>query len=308
MTEFQELWAASAKSDLEHLASSRRGDIVYRPRNVLGHLLLKLARRHIFTYAIEDRPKERWLQQAMTQTGTHILDIGVRTGYHAHLFKKRGKRVYGLDIASVYIDHCLKSASIDYGAVCDVERDQIPVPADFACGLPTYYDAIFAGEIIEHLLDARRFFYKLARVCRPGGCLIVTTPNLAYLGNRFRLLLGRDLHPLTMDRGVTGHQHIRVYTCRLLGRLLAEVGFRITQVAGDGLLLDLRRALDTVRISSQRSTLLTDSQPPLLTVPFSGTLLPRLGLVLYVQAHKGSDHADPLPQAGNTRCPSRGCS
>ena len=39
------------------------------------------------------------------------------------------------------------------------------------------FDGLFAGEIIEHVLDARRTLREWWRVLKPGGVAIITTPN-----------------------------------------------------------------------------------------------------------------------------------
>jgi SAM-dependent methyltransferase len=39
------------------------------------------------------------------------------------------------------------------------------------------YDAVVAGELIEHLENPGRFFDNMARLIKPGGKLILTTPN-----------------------------------------------------------------------------------------------------------------------------------
>jgi SAM-dependent methyltransferase len=78
----------------------------------------------------------------------------------------------------------------------DVDRDLIASRRDAhprvrwlvgeACPLPfrtASFDALFAGELIEHLPDARPAVAEFARVLRPGGTLILTTPNRERLAN-----------------------------------------------------------------------------------------------------------------------------
>lgn len=45
------------------------------------------------------------------------------------------------------------------------------------------FDAVFAGELIEHLDDVRGFLTNVRRHLRPGGRLVLTTPNAFYVGN-----------------------------------------------------------------------------------------------------------------------------
>ena len=39
------------------------------------------------------------------------------------------------------------------------------------------FDAIFAGEVIEHVTDVERTLHEWRRVLKPGGVAIITTPN-----------------------------------------------------------------------------------------------------------------------------------
>ncbi len=45
------------------------------------------------------------------------------------------------------------------------------------------FDAVFAGELIEHLDDFRGFLANVRRHLDPGGRLVLTTPNAFYVGN-----------------------------------------------------------------------------------------------------------------------------
>ena len=53
------------------------------------------------------------------------------------------------------------------------------------------FTVVVAADIIEHLVNTDGFVSELHRVLRPGGLLILTTPNLAYWLNRVRLASGR---------------------------------------------------------------------------------------------------------------------
>ena len=61
---------------------------------------------------------------------------------------------------------------------------------------------------------------KINKALKHGGILILTTPNIASLFRRLRLLLG--IQP-------TYHYHVREYTMREVVSLLREAGFEITK-------------------------------------------------------------------------------
>ena len=46
---------------------------------------------------------------------------------------------------------------------------------------PAGFDAVYAGEILEHLADPDAALAAWVRVLRPGGRLVVTTPNRRHL-------------------------------------------------------------------------------------------------------------------------------
>lgn len=72
-------------------------------------------------------------------------------------------------------------------------------------------------EVIEHIVRAERLVDELARVIRPGGWLVLTTPNVVHLRYRWRTLTG---HPPKQE----GY-HYRFFTRRTLAELLARRGF-----------------------------------------------------------------------------------
>jgi SAM-dependent methyltransferase len=89
------------------------------------------------------------------------------------------------------------------------------------------YDVVVCAEVIEHLpvspLHVLRF---LCSALRPGGWLVLQTPNAARIGNRVRLLAGRNpfeqLREDSLDPG-----HFREYTVDELLALGREAGFEV---------------------------------------------------------------------------------
>jgi SAM-dependent methyltransferase len=89
------------------------------------------------------------------------------------------------------------------------------------------YDVVVCAEVIEHLPISPVHVLRLLRTAlRPGGWLVLQTPNAARLGNRARLLAGRNpFDLLRADSAMPGH--IREYTVAELLAMLREAGFEI---------------------------------------------------------------------------------
>ncbi len=107
----------------------------------------------------------------------------------------------------------------------DVSRDSLP----FEMGV---FDAVYAGEIIEHLLDTAAFLREVRRVLRPGGSVVLTTPNLCSLKNLYCWLMAKQL--AWVDYKLGQHGHIRYFSPRSLHQILAESGFRVETICSSG--------------------------------------------------------------------------
>jgi SAM-dependent methyltransferase len=87
--------------------------------------------------------------------------------------------------------------------------------------------------MIEHLaIDPSHMLYESHRVLKPGGYLILTTPNVLRLENVFRLLSGRNIYSAYSTDGVYG-RHNREYTAGELTDLLRLHNFEPTVTAAD---------------------------------------------------------------------------
>jgi SAM-dependent methyltransferase len=100
-------------------------------------------------------------------------------------------------------------------------------------------DVVIMSELIEHLVDPDGTLDEAWRVLRPGGALLLSTPNLAAWYNRVLLALG--IQPLFTEvslRGIYGRPgsevvgHLRIFTRRALKGLLAAMGFVDVEIRG----------------------------------------------------------------------------
>lgn len=97
-----------------------------------------------------------------------------------------------------------------------------------------HFDAVFCTEGIEHLENHFLFLREIRRILRPGGCLILTTPNITALRSRVRFFgsgfFGRDSRPLNETARHPLH-HIGLATFPELRYELHVSGFRLIEVS-----------------------------------------------------------------------------
>jgi SAM-dependent methyltransferase len=95
------------------------------------------------------------------------------------------------------------------------------------------------SELIEHLVDTDSALDEAHRVLKPGGSLLLSTPNLAAWYNRGLVALG--VQPVFSEvslRGVYGRPgsvvagHLHLFTRGALVGLLAARGFAVVRVSG----------------------------------------------------------------------------
>jgi SAM-dependent methyltransferase len=96
------------------------------------------------------------------------------------------------------------------------------------------FDAVCSVEGIEHLEDRFAFLREVHRVLRPGGALLLTTPNIVSLRSRVRFLgsgfFHKDPRPLDESKRHPLH-HIGLETFPELRYALHTSGFRLTVVS-----------------------------------------------------------------------------
>lgn len=107
--------------------------------------------------------------------GEAILDVGCASRYGMSdwlhgLMVNEFPEVVGIDINSEAV-RSLQAAGFD-AELADAQ--------DF--DLDRQFDTIFAGEIIEHLDNVHGFLTSVRRHLKPGGRLVLTTPNVFYIG------------------------------------------------------------------------------------------------------------------------------
>ena len=98
-------------------------------------------------------------------------------------------------------------------------------------------DIILAGEIIEHLIAPIRFVKECNRVLRKDGALILSTPNIASIKNRIKLIFNQlpegCAEPLEDE---SFQKHIVDFTIPKLCSILEKEGFKVTKKTSNGII------------------------------------------------------------------------
>ena len=112
--------------------------------------------------------------------GKRVLDLGCRSGALTKHFLE-GNSVVGLDI---------DAAALEKAAALGIEPVQANVeePLPFEDGS---FDAVVAGELLEHLQFPDALVAEIHRVLRSGGVLVGSVPNAFRVQSRLRFLRGR---------------------------------------------------------------------------------------------------------------------
>jgi 2-polyprenyl-3-methyl-5-hydroxy-6-metoxy-1,4-benzoquinol methylase len=144
------------------------------------------------------------------------LDVGCYDGQFTRQVLDGGQPVVGVDVSA----QALGAASTR--GVRGV-RAQLEYGLPFADGA---FATVLAAEVIEHVFDTQAVVAELARVLRPGGWLVLTTPNLVALSGRAKIALGRSPHNVEFDASPGTSGHIRYFTFDTLETVLRRAGLR----------------------------------------------------------------------------------
>lgn len=141
--------------------------------------------------------------------GQDVLEAGCGEGYGADLLARVARRVTAVDYDAATVAHVRRR----YPTVEVTEGNLAALPLADAS-----VDVVVNFQVIEHLWDQPQFITECLRVLRPGGELLISTPN------RITFTPGSDtpVNPF----------HTRELNATELAELLTDGGFEVRSMSG----------------------------------------------------------------------------
>ena len=150
--------------------------------------------------------------------GKQILELGCGIGGSAPFISNCGGYI-GTDLSN----EAIKTAYQHFGSkpgfsfiVMDAQEVKFP---------DCTFDLVIAKEVVEHVPDIKLTLQEAFRVLKPGGSILITSPNRNSLHLRINRMLGYEDFTCSFD-------HIRELTYEEIEQLLLELGFEIANTSG----------------------------------------------------------------------------
>jgi SAM-dependent methyltransferase len=173
-------------------------------RNRLGRLLALLLYLH--------PPRRRSIDLSVfylkSQPNGRLLEVGCGDGSTLELLKEFGWRAEGVDFDAAAVERARKRGLVVH--LGTLAGQKLPENS---------FDAIVARHFIEHVPDPIEVLRECRRLLRPGGLLVLVTPNARSLGHRFYLANWRGLEP---------PRHLHVFTRCSLAAACSQADFSLS--------------------------------------------------------------------------------
>lgn len=201
--------------------------------------------REMAARGTHDKVLELLARHAPPERRPDALDIGAGAGALSRKLADGGWRVAACDL---YPD-----AFAAEGIECrGVDGGRLPYP-------DAHFDIAVAVELLEHIEAHEALFAEVWRVLRPGGLLLITTPNILSLKSRVAFLLtGYPYSFPTLDPSVLDPvaQHITPFSLDRYRWRLTQSGFDVEFVDVDKLQRSSRALaflIPLIRLATRRA-------------------------------------------------------
>ncbi|ADE13102.1 class I SAM-dependent methyltransferase [Sideroxydans lithotrophicus] len=205
-----ELWKAYATY---HTHTRKSGQRFGKAMLSLAHRLIRLSLLPF--WLANGLKREAGYLRFMTLSGEpagRLLDVGCGGGRFLNRMKKRGWQVEGTD----FDEQATQKVSARYGIKTHIgDLTQCTLPANS-------FDVVTMSQTIEHLYDPLATLHECLRILKPGGLLVMTTPNALSIG---------AAEFAAFWRGWEAPRHLHLFSVESLQRLTRRAGFEVTDAS-----------------------------------------------------------------------------
>ncbi len=135
-----------------------------------------------------------------------LLEIGAGDGYFLDAARRAGWTVEGLELSQPRVARAQEWFNLELKCA---DLDHAPFPAES-------FDAICMFQLIEHVHDPRNVLQRVHRLLRPGGVMMISTPNVLAYSRK-----NRGVNTWRIPR------HLFFFTPRTLVRTVESLGFDV---------------------------------------------------------------------------------
>jgi len=148
------------------------------------------------------------LEHKKTNDINNILDVGCGLGALLASISDKIKNIdlYGVEVSRFASKHAAKYATIYTGDMIDAEYED------------DFFDVVTCHHVIEHIKNPKLLMQKITRILKPGGLLVLATPDFdsgaaRRFKNNYRLL--HDKTHISLFSNDSMHRFIRHYNYKI---------------------------------------------------------------------------------------------
>ncbi|MDP2369226.1 class I SAM-dependent methyltransferase [Rhodoferax sp.] len=152
-----------------------------------------------------------------------ILDVGCSNGAlgRSLLAGRSDRNVCGIEFDPTFATEAANH--LDYVVTADLNL------LDFDEALADRrFDCIIFADVLEHLIEPRHCLVQASRFLRPGGCVVVSLPNIRHLSALLAIFLSGRFPQ--RDRGIFDRTHMRWFTIADAYALLSGCGLQVSSM------------------------------------------------------------------------------
>ncbi|XP_045498797.1 ubiquinone biosynthesis O-methyltransferase, mitochondrial-like isoform X2 [Colias croceus] len=158
-----------------------------------------------------------------------ILDIGCGGGLLSEPLAKLGAKVTGVDACSSLIDLAKEHSDVDPEVAKNKPTYYCESIEEHSQKYANYYDAVIASEIVDHVANVELFLKHCVETLKPGGKIIITTPNKTRLSQFCVVFMAENVLNI-IPKGI--HKYAKFKSPKDVSEILHKYNCQVNNVHG----------------------------------------------------------------------------